>query len=62
MSKKQIKSIIEKYAEPLNDNNGGCTLIIRSNNFKKMIKDLNVINNKYTFTTSGTNLVGILIK
>ena len=60
MSKKEIKSIIEKYAEPLNDNYGGCILAIRSNNFKKMIKDLNVINNTFTFTISGTKLVGTL--
>ena len=61
MSKKQIKSIIKKYAEPLNDNNGGCILVVKSNNFKEMIKDLNEIKNTSYFSISGTKLESVLI-
>ena len=60
MSKKQIKSIIKKYAEPLNDNHGGCILVVKSNNFKEMIKDLNEIKNTSYFSISGTKLESVL--
>jgi hypothetical protein len=40
MKKKYIRNVVEKYTEQLNDNFGGCELIIKSNNFKKMINDL----------------------
>jgi len=61
MSEKQIKSIINKYTEPLNDNHGGYILVVKSNNFKEMIKDLNEINNTSYFSISGTKLESILI-
>jgi hypothetical protein len=61
MSKKKIKSIISKYAEPLNDNHGGFTLVVKSNNFKEMIKDLTEINNTFCFSISSAKLESVLI-
>jgi len=60
MSEKQIKSIINKYTEPLNDNHGGYILVVKSNNFKEMIKDLNKINNTLCFSISGEKLESVL--